>query len=44
MQLNSGYFFKMKGTLISDDHNTEFIVMVKTSFQLASPRVEDFSL
>lgn len=27
----------MKGTLGSDVHNTEFMVMVKTSFPLASP-------
>lgn len=33
----------MKGTLISDVHNTEFIVIVKT-FQAAPPHVEDFSL
>ena len=33
----------MKCTLISDVHNTEFIVIVKT-FQVAPPHVEDVSV
>lgn len=44
MTANLWISFKMKGSLISDVHNTELIVMVKTSFQLASPHMEDFSL